>query len=181
MPERSYFNIQYHNETIISQSGISRSFFQSDIIERQSVVLDKNKIISYQETSDFWMGYSSFSNIFSDNLPDHSLYFLQDNGQNFFKLQPNDNHDALPEDLPNMIVIYFYFIDVVQYYRRYPDTIVMALTRIGGLLALLRIGIALSWFHEFKFMWELKRLIQKSHQNNNTNKKFRLNETEGSY
>jgi hypothetical protein len=64
MPERSYFNIQHNNETIISESGVSRSFFQSDKIERQSVVLDKLKIISYQETYDFWMGYR---NIFSDN------------------------------------------------------------------------------------------------------------------
>ena len=42
MPARSFFNIEFHNETIISESGVSRSFFQSDKIERQTIVFDKN-------------------------------------------------------------------------------------------------------------------------------------------
>jgi hypothetical protein len=47
MPVRSFFNIEFRNETIISESGVSRSFFQSDKIERQTIVFDKNKIIYF--------------------------------------------------------------------------------------------------------------------------------------
>jgi hypothetical protein len=34
---------------------------------------------------------------------------------------------------------------------RYPSTIIMALAKIGGLLALMRIGFFLQWLHRWQF------------------------------
>ena len=47
--------------------------------------------------------------------------------------------------------INYEFFENVGLYSRYPDTILMGLTEVGGLLALLNIGIALRFFHKRYF------------------------------
>ena len=47
----------------------------------------------------------------------------------------------------------------IDYISRYPDSILMALAKIGGLLALLKISFILSIYHQKMFKKELRKEI----------------------
>ena len=49
------------------------------------------------------------------------------------------------------IKIVFQIPPTVLVASRYPSTIIMALAKIGGLLALMRIGFFLQWLHRWQF------------------------------
>lgn len=54
----------------------------------------------------------------------------------------------LPVD---MVMVHYSILQNLEYFDRYPDSLVMALSRVGGLLALLKIGFFLRLFHRAHF------------------------------
>jgi hypothetical protein len=59
--------------------------------------------------------------------------------------------------------MFFYIKKVYNRSSRYPDSIVNGLTKIGGLLAIFRIGLLLSYLHQSKF--EKKLMARLENQN----------------
>jgi hypothetical protein len=51
----------------------------------------------------------------------------------------------------NEIVLGFNVMNTVQYNTRYPDTILSGFAKLGGLLAILRIGMFFHWYHRKTF------------------------------
>ena len=49
---------------------------------------------------------------------------------------------------PNEVQIRFYFLNQVTEYKRYPATLVSSLSKIGGLLALFKVGFLLQTLHQ---------------------------------
>ena len=48
-------------------------------------------------------------------------------------------------------MVHFTILQNLEYFDRYPDSLVMALSRVGGLLALLKIGFFLRFLHRAHF------------------------------
>ena len=44
-----------------------------------------------------------------------------------------------------------YVLGSVEYYSRSPESIISGLSKIGGLLAVFKIGLLLSWLHKKQF------------------------------
>ena len=67
--------------------------------------------------------------------------------------------------------IFFYFKKVYNRSSRSPNSIINGLTKIGGLLAIFRIGLLLSYFHQSRFE---KKLMAKLEQQSKTDENIDL-------
>ena len=71
-----------------------------------------------------------------------------------FKYNDNDTEETNSEVKMSFIVP-----NSITYYTVFPDSWAMALTNIGGLLALLRLFTFLNWYHEWKFEKYIERSL----------------------
>ena len=58
-----------------------------------------------------------------------------------------------------MLFLYFRASLTIDNYTRYPDSVLMGLTKVGGLLALFRILIGLRIFHRWQFEKKVEKII----------------------
>lgn len=96
---------------------------------------DTYKIIKYADSTNVW-GESLFL-----KESDYNLVF-----QNYdFSSQVQDK---VKDD---EILILYSFLRDADLVIRYPDTVWMALSRIGGLLAIFKVSMLLQYFHQYLF------------------------------
>jgi hypothetical protein len=63
---------------------------------------------------------------------------------------------------PNIGLVYFYVKSFYQQTERYPDSVIGALSQIGGLLAIFKIGIFLAYFHQRRYEKKLLNSLEGS-------------------
>jgi hypothetical protein len=62
----------------------------------------------------------------------------------------------------DMVIVEFEILDEINYFRRYPDSLVTGLARIGGILALLKLGSLLQQYHQHQFSKSLRSFQSRS-------------------
>ena len=95
------------------------------------------------------MRYANTTSVAFSSIDESTLGF-------YFQFQDELRYMAMPTDQVN---IDFHFYGNLDFYRRYPDTIVMGLTKVGGMLAILNIGLFLRFLHRKYFEKDLQRQL----------------------
>ena len=97
----------------------------------KSMINERFRLIKYSETD----------SLFKRTVP--YAFLWQEYGLGYYQQVtsfPNDYIKIVFQIQPSVLVA-----------ARYPSTIIMALAKIGGLLALMRIGFFLQWLHRWQF------------------------------
>ena len=107
---------------------------KSDSCEGGSILYSNFEISEYQEYKTIWV--QSFSRIISD------------------KLGLNSKSTACKFDLnlpDETVLVYFYVGQYTWNFVRYPDTLLTALAKVGGIVAIFRISYFLRWLHKREY------------------------------
>ncbi len=127
------------NDTIVSQSGVFFSFTQSDPTKADTKVFEKFELVNYKELT------LEIPILRSNNKSDPGQFFIKEAGNAIMYL------DDTPPQVEDELWFYFSFVSAAQFYERYPISFGQALSKIGGILGLINIGLFLGWLHSGHF------------------------------
>lgn len=125
------------NDTHVTVAGKTKVIRSSVRTRSKSVFIETFKLLRFADDP-----HVSFFNLYSPER-DTSDWWQQDVASNVL-----ENFYYIPD---GVTMIYFTTLGNAEYYHRYPDTIIMGLSKIGGLLALLKLGAILHIIHHTLF------------------------------
>ena len=110
--------------------GISKTLQTSPSVISQSQAVENYRLLHYSETSDI-SGLSMNEN------------------QGFYAMETlsTSSIEQILEYPEDRMMVHFTVLSNLEYFDRYPDSLMTVLSRIGGLLALLKVGFVLRLFH----------------------------------
>ncbi|TNV78474.1 hypothetical protein FGO68_gene3738 [Halteria grandinella] len=155
LPKKTFGVIAKYDLTI-SEKGFSTVLEQSARVKRQSKL---NDYIKYTE----YTGYNTVWDLGSwwNAEPEQIKYFSHEQEIQYLT-------DTVVEDLVRHRLI---LEPVGASYLRYPDTVTKGLSKVGGLMALLQVGIILKMFHAKRFVRSVeKNLLQKEEEQSTASK-----------
>lgn len=120
------------NDASVSEMGLTESYSQSERLSEGSIFFDQQMIAQYRETYNL----ANLFGVFNETLLMKSTKaFVFDIGLQ----QPNS--------VMHQIMIHH----LGKIYERYPDQLILGLTKIGGLLALFKVTLLMRWYHKVEF------------------------------
>lgn len=60
---------------------------------------------------------------------------------------------------PTELLIIYHIPNNLEFYRREPDSIILGISKIGGLLALFKFGVILKWLHYYQCEQHMSHII----------------------